>query len=156
MSLKSVQTLELNMKILIFIANVNRSLYITSENSIWIFRNMHIVIFFFSIFKPLSTEMCAICHIQDPQFWTYRSLTEPMVRAAADDARFLPYIYHNMMEKMNQRSLRYLAVLGVLYCAPTYSRFFFFWKANLYKLVFLVLCVLDCNINCITLIFEGL
>ncbi|KAK4853929.1 hypothetical protein QYF36_016598 [Acer negundo] len=53
---------------------------------------------------------------QDPQFWTYRPLTELMVRAAADDVRFLPYIYHNMMEKMNQRSLWYLAVRGALYC----------------------------------------
>ncbi|KAH7574310.1 hypothetical protein JRO89_XS03G0280400 [Xanthoceras sorbifolium] len=53
---------------------------------------------------------------QDPKFWTYRPLTELMVRAAADDVRFLPYIYHNMMEKMNQRSLWYLAVRGALYC----------------------------------------
>ncbi|KAK2661318.1 hypothetical protein Ddye_007851 [Dipteronia dyeriana] len=53
---------------------------------------------------------------QDPLFWTYRPLTELMVRAAADDVRFLPYIYHNMMEKMNQRSLWYLAVRGALYC----------------------------------------
>ncbi|KAL9443247.1 hypothetical protein AB3S75_016578 [Citrus x aurantiifolia] len=53
---------------------------------------------------------------QDPQFWTYRPLTELMVRAAADDVRFLPYIYHNMMKKLNQQSLWYLAVRGALYC----------------------------------------
>lgn len=56
------------------------------------------------------------CHVQDPQFWTYRPLTELMVRAAADDVRFLPYIYHNMMKKLNQQSLWYLAVRGALYC----------------------------------------
>ncbi|GMP94989.1 hypothetical protein CsSME_00044216 [Camellia sinensis var. sinensis] len=39
-----------------------------------------------------------------------------MVRAAADDVRFLLAIYHKMMEKLNQRSLWYLAVRGALYC----------------------------------------
>ncbi|XP_044472258.1 uncharacterized protein LOC123200935 isoform X1 [Mangifera indica] len=53
---------------------------------------------------------------QDPKFWTYRPLTELMVRAAADDVRFLPYIYHNMMKKLNERSLWYLGVRGALYC----------------------------------------
>ncbi|XP_065629270.1 uncharacterized protein LOC112003874 [Quercus suber] len=55
-------------------------------------------------------------HLQDPKFWTYRPLSELMVRAAADDVRFLLYIYHKMMEKLNQRSLWYLAVRGALYC----------------------------------------
>ncbi|KAG6585730.1 piRNA biogenesis protein EXD1, partial [Cucurbita argyrosperma subsp. sororia] len=53
---------------------------------------------------------------QDPLFWTYRPLSELMVRAAADDVRFLLYIYHKMMEKLNQQSLWYLAVRGALYC----------------------------------------
>ncbi|KAH6835908.1 3'-5' exonuclease domain-containing protein / K homology domain-containing protein / KH domain-containing protein [Perilla frutescens var. hirtella] len=53
---------------------------------------------------------------QDPNFWTYRPLSELMVRAAADDVRFLLYIYHKMVEKLNERSLRYLAVRGALYC----------------------------------------
>ncbi|THF98850.1 hypothetical protein TEA_008096 [Camellia sinensis var. sinensis] len=53
---------------------------------------------------------------QDPKFWTYRPLSEQMVRAAADDVRFLLAIYHKMMEKLNQRSLWYLAVRGALYC----------------------------------------
>ncbi|XWS70275.1 hypothetical protein CRYUN_Cryun03dG0034500 [Craigia yunnanensis] len=53
---------------------------------------------------------------QDPNFWKYRPLSELMVRAAADDVRFLLYIYHMMMEKLNQRSLWYLAVRGALYC----------------------------------------
>ncbi|KAI3468155.1 hypothetical protein Pfo_024818 [Paulownia fortunei] len=53
---------------------------------------------------------------QDPNFWTYRPLSELMVRAAADDVRFLPFIYHKMVEKLNERSLWYLAVRGVLYC----------------------------------------
>lgn len=53
---------------------------------------------------------------QDPKFWTYRPLSELMVRAAADDVRFLLYIYHQMMEKLNERSLWYLTVRGALYC----------------------------------------
>ncbi|EYU20386.1 hypothetical protein ABFS82_01G016000 [Erythranthe guttata] len=53
---------------------------------------------------------------QDPKFWTYRPLSELMVRAAADDVRFLPFIYHKMVEKLNQRSLWYLSVRGALYC----------------------------------------
>ncbi|KAF7136088.1 hypothetical protein RHSIM_Rhsim08G0230100 [Rhododendron simsii] len=53
---------------------------------------------------------------EDPKFWTYRPFSELMVRAAADDVRFLPYIYHRMMEKLNERSLWQLAVRGALYC----------------------------------------
>lgn len=53
---------------------------------------------------------------QDPKFWTHRPLSEQMIRAAADDVRFLLYIYHQMMEKLNERSLWYLAVHGALYC----------------------------------------
>ena len=39
-----------------------------------------------------------------------------MVRAAADDVRFLPYIYYKMMEELNEHSLWKLAVRGALYC----------------------------------------
>ncbi|KAK9266043.1 hypothetical protein L1049_017798 [Liquidambar formosana] len=39
-----------------------------------------------------------------------------MVRAAADDVRFFPYIHHKMMEKLNERFLWQLAVRGALYC----------------------------------------
>ncbi|XP_075522467.1 uncharacterized protein LOC142555472 [Primulina tabacum] len=53
---------------------------------------------------------------QDPNFWTYRPFSKQMVRAAADDVRFLLLIYHKMLEKLNQRSLWYLAVRGALYC----------------------------------------
>ncbi|CAL0323706.1 unnamed protein product [Lupinus luteus] len=53
---------------------------------------------------------------QDPKFWTYRPFSELMVRAAADDVRFLLYIYHQMMGKLSERSLWYLAVRGALYC----------------------------------------
>ncbi|KAL8107232.1 hypothetical protein AgCh_023880 [Apium graveolens] len=53
---------------------------------------------------------------QDPNFWIYRPLSEQMVRAAADDVRFLLSIYHKMVEKLNQRSLWYLSVRGALYC----------------------------------------
>ncbi|PIN16838.1 Ribonuclease D [Handroanthus impetiginosus] len=53
---------------------------------------------------------------QDPNFWKYRPLSDLMVRAAADDVRFLLFIYHKMVEKLNQRSLWYLAVRGALYC----------------------------------------
>ncbi|XP_052209552.1 uncharacterized protein LOC127812970 isoform X2 [Diospyros lotus] len=53
---------------------------------------------------------------QDPNFWTYRPLSELMVRAAADDVRFLLVIHHKFMEKLNERSLWYLAVRSALYC----------------------------------------
>ncbi|XP_057977258.1 uncharacterized protein LOC131164238 [Malania oleifera] len=53
---------------------------------------------------------------QDPYFWACRPFSEVMVRAAADDVRFLPYIYHKMMEKVDELSLWKLAVRGVLYC----------------------------------------
>lgn len=54
--------------------------------------------------------------VQDPKFWTYRPLSELMVRAAADDVRFLLYIYHKMTAKLSPRTLWYLAVRGALYC----------------------------------------
>ncbi|KAM7480512.1 hypothetical protein LguiA_028725 [Lonicera macranthoides] len=53
---------------------------------------------------------------EDPNFWTYRPLSERMVRAAADDVRYLPYIYHKMMERLSERSLWQLAMRGALYC----------------------------------------
>ncbi|XWS12029.1 hypothetical protein CRYUN_Cryun37aG0055400 [Craigia yunnanensis] len=52
----------------------------------------------------------------DPKFWTYRPLSEMMVRAAVDDVRFVPYIHHKIMEKLNERLLCQLAVRGALYC----------------------------------------
>ncbi|KDP34133.1 hypothetical protein JCGZ_07704 [Jatropha curcas] len=64
----------------------------------------------------LEKEEVRILLRQDPNFWTYRPLSELMIRAATDDVRFLLYIYHNMMEKLNQRSLWYLAVRSALYC----------------------------------------
>lgn len=64
----------------------------------------------------LSDDIYRICVIQDPKFWTYRPLSEMMVRAAADDVRFLLYIYNKMMEKLSQRSMWHLAVRGALYC----------------------------------------
>ncbi|XP_040997443.1 uncharacterized protein LOC121243393 isoform X1 [Juglans microcarpa x Juglans regia] len=64
----------------------------------------------------LEKEEVRVLLRQDPKFWTHRPLSEQMVRAAADDVRFLLHIYHKMMEKLNQRSLWYLAVRGALYC----------------------------------------
>ncbi|KAK7310740.1 hypothetical protein RJT34_08436 [Clitoria ternatea] len=64
----------------------------------------------------LEKEEVRVLLRQDPKFWTYRPLSEQMVRAAADDVRFLLYIYHQMMEKLSERSLWYLAVRGALYC----------------------------------------
>ncbi|XP_077210649.1 3'-5' exonuclease domain-containing protein / K homology domain-containing protein / KH domain-containing protein [Tasmannia lanceolata] len=64
----------------------------------------------------LEKEEVRVLLRQDPEFWTYRPLSELMVRAAADDVRFLLYIYHKMMEKLNPRSLWLLAVRGSLYC----------------------------------------
>ncbi|KAK4736117.1 hypothetical protein R3W88_010378 [Solanum pinnatisectum] len=53
---------------------------------------------------------------EDRQFWTYRPLSELMVRAAADDVQFLPYVFHKMMEKSSEESLWRLAVRGSLCC----------------------------------------
>ncbi|XP_074317331.1 uncharacterized protein LOC141653462 [Silene latifolia] len=64
----------------------------------------------------LEKEEVRILLRQDPKFWTYRPLSELMIRAAADDVRFLLYIYHKMMEKLNAQSLWHLAVRGALYC----------------------------------------
>ncbi|KAL9376531.1 hypothetical protein Peur_030651 [Populus x canadensis] len=64
----------------------------------------------------LEKEEVRVLLRQDPMFWTYRPLSEMMIHAAADDVRFLLRIYYKMMEKLNQRSLWYLAVRGVLYC----------------------------------------
>ncbi|KAI4316561.1 hypothetical protein L6164_024534 [Bauhinia variegata] len=64
----------------------------------------------------LEKEEVRVLLRQDPKFWTYRPLSEQMIRAAADDVRFLLYIYHKMMEKLNERSLWYLGVRGALYC----------------------------------------
>lgn len=64
----------------------------------------------------LEKEEVRVLLRQDPQFWTYRPLSELMIRAAADDVRFLLYIYHKMTEKLNGSSLWSLAVRGALYC----------------------------------------
>uniref|UniRef100_A0A7N0V588 3'-5' exonuclease domain-containing protein n=1 Tax=Kalanchoe fedtschenkoi TaxID=63787 RepID=A0A7N0V588_KALFE len=53
---------------------------------------------------------------QDPNFWTRRPLDSLMIRAAVDDVRFLLYIYHKMMEKLNEHSMYHLSVRGALYC----------------------------------------
>ncbi|XP_059640015.1 uncharacterized protein LOC132282375 [Cornus florida] len=53
---------------------------------------------------------------EDPKFWNYRPLSGRMVHAAADDVRFLLYIYHNMLDKLNEQSLWKLAVRGALCC----------------------------------------
>ncbi|EEF45822.1 egalitarian protein homolog [Ricinus communis] len=64
----------------------------------------------------LEKEEVRLLLRQDSNFWTYRPLSELMIRAAADDVRFLLYIYHKMIKKLNQRSLWYLAVRSALYC----------------------------------------
>lgn len=53
---------------------------------------------------------------KDPNFWTYRPMSDQMIRTAADDVRFLLHIYHKMMDKLNRKSLWHLAVRGCLYC----------------------------------------
>ncbi|KAH8504440.1 hypothetical protein Peur_046008 [Populus x canadensis] len=63
----------------------------------------------------LEKEEVRVLLRQDPMFWKYRPLSEMMIRAAADDVRFLLCIYYKMMEKLNERSLWYLAVRGALY-----------------------------------------
>ncbi|XP_021749629.1 piRNA biogenesis protein EXD1-like isoform X3 [Chenopodium quinoa] len=54
--------------------------------------------------------------IQDPMYWTYRPFTEQMINSAVDDVRFLLYVYHMIMEQLNEQSLWKLAVRGVLHC----------------------------------------
>ncbi|KAL2939154.1 GTPase Der [Bienertia sinuspersici] len=54
--------------------------------------------------------------MQDPLYWTYRPFTKQMVQTAADDVRFLPYVYYRVMEQLNEQSLWKLAVRGVLHC----------------------------------------
>ncbi|KAK9131114.1 hypothetical protein Sjap_011601 [Stephania japonica] len=72
--------------------------------------------FFAAGISYLEKQEVRVLLRQDPDFWTYRPLSEQMVRAAADDVRFLLHIYHKMMEKMNERTLWQLAVRGALYC----------------------------------------
>lgn len=49
-------------------------------------------------------------------FWAYRPFSDIMIRAAADDVRFLLHIYDKMLEKLNPRSKWCLAVRSALYC----------------------------------------
>ncbi|KAG5537827.1 hypothetical protein RHGRI_025061 [Rhododendron griersonianum] len=81
-------------------------------------RVVFLVAWWFSLFGISYVEKKEVRTLlrEDPKFWTYRPFSELMVRAAADDVRFLPYIYHRMMEKLNERSLWQLAVRGALYC----------------------------------------
>ncbi|EPS60526.1 hypothetical protein M569_14277, partial [Genlisea aurea] len=54
---------------------------------------------------------------RDPNFWKNRPLSELMVRAAADDVRYLLFIHRKILEKLNDRlSLWHLAVRGELFC----------------------------------------
>ncbi|XP_031372620.1 uncharacterized protein LOC116187806 isoform X2 [Punica granatum] len=64
----------------------------------------------------LEKEEVRLLLRKDPMFWTYRPFSDMMVRAAADDVRFLLNIYERMIEKLNARSLWYLAVRSSLYC----------------------------------------
>ncbi|KMT17955.1 hypothetical protein BVRB_2g033030 [Beta vulgaris subsp. vulgaris] len=64
----------------------------------------------------LEKEEVRVLLRQDPNFWKYRPLSELMIRAAADDVRFLLYIYHKLTEKLNAQSLWSLAIRGELYC----------------------------------------
>ncbi|KAG0485071.1 hypothetical protein HPP92_009150 [Vanilla planifolia] len=53
---------------------------------------------------------------KDPNFWAFRPMSEKMIRTAADDVRFLLYIYQKMLEKLDSRSLWQLLFRGCLYC----------------------------------------
>lgn len=53
---------------------------------------------------------------QDSSFWSHRPFSDLMIRAAVDDVRFLLFIYHKMMEKLNEQSQQYLLIRGALYC----------------------------------------
>lgn len=87
-------------------------------------RNLNDYISFVSLLA--DPRYCGVTYIEkeevrvllrkDPNFWTYRPMSEKMIRTAADDVRFLLYIYQKMMDKLNQKSLWHLAVRGCLYC----------------------------------------
>lgn len=64
----------------------------------------------------LEKEEVRVLLRKDPEFWKYRPMSDLMVRAAADDVRFLLFIYHKMMEKLSEVSLWRLSVRGSLYC----------------------------------------
>ncbi|GAB2274744.1 hypothetical protein Dimus_009517 [Dionaea muscipula] len=64
----------------------------------------------------LEKEEVRVLLRQDPKLWTYRPLSDMMTHAAAEDVRFLLYIYHKMMEKLNTQSLWRVTVRGELYC----------------------------------------
>ncbi|XP_051136953.1 uncharacterized protein LOC127255464 [Andrographis paniculata] len=64
----------------------------------------------------VEKEEVRILMKQDPRFWTHRPMSELMLRAAADDVRFLLFIYHRMLEKLSERSMWHLSVRGALYC----------------------------------------
>ncbi|OMO66436.1 hypothetical protein COLO4_30565 [Corchorus olitorius] len=64
-------------------------------------------------------QYCGISYNEkkdDPKFWAQRPFSEMMLRAAVDDVRFLPYVHHKIMEKLNDRLLFQLAVRGALHC----------------------------------------
>lgn len=67
------------------------------------------------MYMYLYAYLACFFTLQDPNFWKYRPLSALMVRTAADDVRFLPYIYHNIMEQLNEKSLWQLAVRGALF-----------------------------------------
>ncbi|MBA0608655.1 hypothetical protein Godav_020847 [Gossypium davidsonii] len=39
-----------------------------------------------------------------------------MIQAAVDDVRFLPYVHHKIMEKLNEQMLWQLAIRSALHC----------------------------------------
>nr|GMD43950.1 piRNA biogenesis protein EXD1-like [Ipomoea batatas] len=64
-------------------------------------------------------------HFQDPKFWKYRPLSDLMVRAAADEVRFLLSIYHRMSAVHYivdvSASLIMTMQIGLLFRCPRYS-----------------------------------
>ncbi|KAF3643064.1 putative NAC domain-containing protein 66-like [Capsicum annuum] len=60
---------------------------------------------------------------EDPQFWTYKPLSDLMVRAAADDVRFLPYVFHKMIIEKKSSLDGHIAIERLLgdprYCGST-------------------------------------
>ncbi|XP_069154305.1 uncharacterized protein [Solanum lycopersicum] len=80
--------------------------------SLCAFLQIHVIVLYIIRGEKRS---CSLLR-EDPQFWTYRLLSELMVRAADDDVRFLPYVFHKMMEKLSEESLWKLAVCGSLCC----------------------------------------
>ncbi|KAG0486853.1 hypothetical protein HPP92_008948 [Vanilla planifolia] len=64
----------------------------------------------------IDTQVCHMLKKKKYDAFLERPMSEKMIRTAADDVRFLLYIYQKMLEKLDSRSLWQLLFRGCLYC----------------------------------------